>query len=102
GIWAEVFHDRSIRLAPVDTETAHAMIDDLRLLRTARGFRGRPKGDMEGLAQAIVSLSSLALRPELAVGEAEVNPLLVLPEGQGVLAIDALVRVARAAENRGG
>jgi succinyl-CoA synthetase beta subunit len=43
------------------------------------------------LAQAVSALSQLALRPELGVQEAEVNPLLVLPEGQGVLAVDALI-----------
>jgi succinyl-CoA synthetase beta subunit len=37
------------------------------------------------------SLSQLAVRPELGVAEAEVNPLLVMPQGQGVLAVDALV-----------
>lgn len=92
GIWAEVFQDRSIRLAPVDLDTARGMIDEVRLLRTVRGLRGRPRGDLEALARAIVALSRLAVRPELGAREAEVNPLLVLPEGEGVIAIDALVR----------
>lgn len=91
GIWAEVMRDRSIRLAPVSLETAHDMVREVRLLQTVAGLRGKPRGDLDALARAIVQLSQLALRPELRIREAEVNPLMVLAEGQGVLAVDALV-----------
>jgi len=91
GIWAEVLRDRSIRLAPVSVETAHEMISEVNMLKTVTGMRGKEKGDLEALAQAIANLSQLAVRPELAVLEAEVNPLMVMPEGQGVQAVDALV-----------
>ena len=59
--------------------------------RNLVGLRGKPRGDLEALAHAIAALSRLALRPELGVLEAEANPLMVLPEGQGVVAVDALV-----------
>lgn len=91
GIWAEVMRDRSIRLAPVSVATAREMIGEVKMLKTVTGLRGKQKGDLEALAQAISNLSMLALKPELKVQEAEVNPLLVLAEGQGVLAVDALV-----------
>lgn len=91
GIWAEVLRDRSIRLAPVSVATAHEMISEVKTLKTVTGLRGKEKGDLEALAQAIANLSQLAMRPELGVQEAEVNPLMVMPEGQGVLAVDALV-----------
>lgn len=91
GIWAEVARDRSIRLAPVSVETAREMIGEVQALKTVSGLRGKAKGDLEALAQAVSALSQLALRPELRIAEAEVNPLLVLPEGQGVRAVDALV-----------
>lgn len=54
-------------------------------------WHSRPRGDLQALARAVSALSQLALRPELGVSEAEANPLLMLPEGQGVLAVDALV-----------
>ena len=93
GIWAEVLRDRSIRLAPVSREQAQAMITEVRALKVLQGLRGQTPGDLEALAEAIVALSQLALHPELGVTEAEINPLLVMPQGQGVQAVDALVRV---------
>lgn len=91
GIWAEVMRDRSLRLAPVTNAVALQMIDEVVSLRTVAGLRGKAKGDLAALADAIVALSRLAERPDLSILEAEVNPVLILPEGQGVLAVDALV-----------
>lgn len=91
GIWAEVLRDRSIRLAPVNLETAREMVAEVKMLQTVAGLRGKARGDLEALALAVVNLSQLAVRPDLGVAEAEVNPLMVLPEGEGVLAVDALV-----------
>jgi len=91
GIWAEVMRDRSIRLAPVSVQTAREMISEVKMLQTVSGLRGKARGDLEALALAIANLSQLALRPELQVSEAEVNPLMIMPEGQGVMAVDALI-----------
>lgn len=91
GIWAEVSQDRSIRLAPVSAVTAREMIGEVRALKAMTGLRGKPRGDLEALAQTVSALSQLALRPELGVAEAEVNPLLVMEEGKGVMAVDALI-----------
>lgn len=91
GIWAEVSRDRSIRLAPVDLDTAREMIGEVRALKTVSGLRGKQRGDLEALAHTVSALSQLALQPGLRVREAEVNPLMVMPEGEGVLAVDALI-----------
>jgi acyl-CoA synthetase (NDP forming) len=91
GIWAEIARDRSIRLAPVSTEVAWDMIREVRALQAVTGLRGKPKGDLSALAQAISALSQLAVRPELGILEAEVNPMMVMVEGAGVLAVDALM-----------
>lgn len=93
GLYTEIYRDRSLRLAPVDLETADEMIAELRGARTLAGYRGKPKGDLGALARAIVALSRLALADE-PVEEAEVNPLVVLPDGHGVVAVDALVKMA--------
>jgi succinyl-CoA synthetase beta subunit len=50
-------------------------------------------GDLDALAQALVALSQLAMHDGPGVAEAEVNPLIVKPKGEGVVAVDALVRL---------
>lgn len=91
GIWAEIAKDRSIRLAPVSKETAWEMVAEVNALKPLTGLRGKPRGDLDALASAVSALSQLALKPELRIAEAEVNPLLILPEGQGITAVDALI-----------
>lgn len=92
GLLAEIHRDRSIRLAPVDLETAREMVEEVAAFRALRGFRGRAAADLEALAAAVVCMSRLA--QDASVLEAEVNPLIVMAQGQGVVAVDALARVA--------
>jgi acyl-CoA synthetase (NDP forming) len=92
GVLTEIYRDRSVRLAPVTLDIAHEMIAEVKALRALAGYRGKPAGDLDALACALVALSALAADPDVA--EAEVNPLLVRAAGQGVLAVDAVVRLA--------
>jgi acetate---CoA ligase (ADP-forming) len=92
GVFTEIYRDRSLRLAPVDLDTAREMIGEVRGFALLSGYRGKPAGDLDALAQAIAALSRLA--HDAAVLEAEINPLIVRPAGQGVTAVDAVVRVA--------
>jgi acyl-CoA synthetase (NDP forming) len=89
GILTEIYRDRALRLAPVDLATAHDMIDEVRAFAALKGFRGRPKADLDALANAIVAMSRLS--EKLSIVEAEVNPLIV--RADGVLAVDALVKL---------
>lgn len=91
GIFAEVLDDVALRVAPVDETEARAMLRELRGYRLLTGFRGRPQGDLEALANAIVSLSRLATDLEDEIAELDLNPVMVLPAGCGVVAVDALV-----------
>jgi succinyl-CoA synthetase beta subunit len=93
GVLTEAYRDRSLRLAPVDLSTAREMIGEVRGLAPLAGYRGKPNGDLDALAQAIVALSQLAVSSGPSVAEAEINPLIVRPAGQGVVAVDALVRL---------
>ena len=63
GVLTEIERDRSLRLAPVDLATAHEMIAEVRGLKVFTGYRGKPKGDLDALARAIVALSGLAHEP---------------------------------------
>jgi len=91
GVLTEIARDRSLQLAPVDLDIAREMIAEVRGLIPLSGYRGKPKGDLDALAQAIVALSQLA--HDASVAEAEVNPLIVRPAGDGVVAVDALVKM---------
>jgi succinyl-CoA synthetase beta subunit len=91
GVYTEIYRDRSLRLAPVDADMAHEMIAEVRGLKLLAGYRGKPAGDIAALAQTVAALSRLAGDP--AVLEAEVNPLIVRPQGEGVVAVDAVVRM---------
>jgi len=93
GVLTEIARDRSLRLAPIDLATAHEMIGEVRSLIALAGYRGRPAGDLDALAHAIVALSRLA--DDASITEAEINPLIVRPAGEGVVAVDALVKLAR-------
>src|SRR5262249_55625486 len=95
GVLTEISRDRSLRLAPVDLADAHEMIAEVRGLAPLAGYRGRPKGDLDALAPAVVGLSRLA--EDASIAEAEINPLMVLPTGEGVVAVDALVKLAGSA-----
>lgn len=91
GVAAELHRDFSIRAAPVSVETAADMIEEVRGLAILSGYRGLPRGDVDALARAIHALSLLACLPGQPIADAEINPVLVRPEGQGVVAVDGLV-----------
>jgi acyl-CoA synthetase (NDP forming) len=94
GIFTEIYRDRSLRLAPVDRETALEMIDELSISKIFKGFRGRKAADVSALADTVVSFSKLAMSEEFHVVDAEINPLIVRQEGDGVLALDAIVTIS--------
>ena len=81
-------------MAPVTLDGAREMISELAITSVFQGFRNKPHGDLEALAQAIVAMSQLALDNDVTVLDAEINPLIINPVGQGVVAVDALVALA--------
>lgn len=58
------------------------------------GFRGRPKADVDALLSAIVAFTGMASQLGDRLVEAEINPVFVLPERQGVRAADGVVVLA--------
>lgn len=102
GIYTEVLKDVSFRLPPLGLQDAHDMIRELRTWPLLTGVRGRPRADVEALARTIVATARLALDLRDEVDEIEFNPLMVLAEGQGVLAVDALIRCVGRPADAGG
>jgi acyl-CoA synthetase (NDP forming) len=95
GITAELFKDTTMRLLPADggltRADALAMAQELKTWPLLDGFRGRPKADVEALIDAIVAFSRMAAQLGDRLVEAEINPVFVLPQGQGVSAADGVV-----------
>jgi acetyltransferase len=88
GIYVEVLKDVSFRIAPLSVESADAMIREIRSFPLLRGVRGEAPADIEGIRDSLLRLSQIAIDfPEII--EADINPLLVCPEGQGAVAVDA-------------
>jgi len=86
GVYAELLNDTAVALAPVDATQAEELIRSLRGSAILVGARGRPPVDVAAAGEAVAALSRLAAsRPDL--GEIEINPLLVTPDG--ALALDA-------------
>jgi acetyltransferase len=67
------------------------MIGELKAAKLLAGFRGRPAADLDALVAAICGLSDLYLDHRHLLHDIEVNPLIVLPQGKGVRAVDLLV-----------
>ncbi|OWT77112.1 MULTISPECIES: acetate--CoA ligase family protein [unclassified Achromobacter] len=102
GITAELFKDTTMRLLPGDgrglsRDDALEMVRELKTWPLLDGFRGRPKADVAALISAIVAFSRMTAQLGDRLVEAEINPVFVLPEGQGVRAADGVVVLAAAA-----
>ena len=91
GVLAEIYKDASTRIAPVDEREAAEMIAEVKGLAVVRGYRNLPPGDVAALARAIAAFSQLAHESYAEVVEAEINPVLVKRDGDGVVAVDGLV-----------
>jgi acyl-CoA synthetase (NDP forming) len=94
GIYAEILQDTALRLVPLDRGEAEAMVRGLRGWPILAGARGRPAADVDALAEVLVGLSELARCLGDRLRSIDINPLVVLPAGRGVVALDALVELA--------
>jgi acetyl coenzyme A synthetase (ADP forming)-like protein len=92
GIYVEVLKDIAFRIAPLSVEEADAVIRDIRSFPLLRGVRGEAPADIAGIRDGLLRLSQMAIDfPEII--EADINPLLVRPEGQGAVAVDARITI---------
>jgi succinyl-CoA synthetase beta subunit len=92
GIFAEVLGDATFALAPLDRAEALAMVGRLRGRAVLEGARGRPPADVEALADLVAAVSRWALAAGPALASLDLNPVAVLPRGQGCRVLDASLR----------
>ena len=91
GVLVEVLDDVSFRVAPFDEEEAKRMVSELKGRAILEGTRGKGPYDLPALFTALARLSQFAAAHGDAIESIDVNPFLVRPEGQGAIALDALI-----------
>ena len=91
GTFVEVIEDVSFRVAPFGEAEAHRMIAETRAGKVLSGTRGRGPYDVAALAAALSRLSIFAAEHGDRIETAEINPFVVLPEGRGAVALDAVI-----------
>jgi len=93
-VYVELFKDVGFAVAPLTFNDAVEMIESTKAGRLIKGFRGGPVYDLHAVVDTIGRLSQLALdHPQIS--EVEINPLLVMPEGEGVSVLDVRVIVSK-------
>jgi acyl-CoA synthetase (NDP forming) len=105
GAFVEVLRDVSIRVAPISREDALAMIREVRAFPLLDGARGRPRCDLDALADALLALARLAMDARGTLESVDVNPFVAFARGAGpggasALALDAVV-IGRATDPQG-
>ncbi|MFD8724208.1 acetate--CoA ligase family protein [Streptomyces sp. NPDC059629] len=90
GVLVEVLHDAAVRVPPFGEEQARDMLAGLRGRALLDGVRGRPPADREALVEVILRVQRMALELGDRLAELDINPLMVLEQGQGAVALDAL------------
>ena len=94
GVLVEALGAVSRRLCPITPADAREMIAEVKgMERILGGYRGRPEADADALVDALCGLSWMGVDAGDLIAGVDINPLAVLPKGQGVKAIDALVVV---------
>lgn len=91
GIYAEVLNDVAVQAAPVTEDEALAMIRSLKMFPILDGARGQAKADIAAAARSVARLSAFAFRHRDHIADIDMNPILVRPQGQGVVVLDALM-----------
>ena len=94
GTAVEVLADRAVGLPPLNAPLAHALIGRTRVARLLQGWRDVPPADTDAVVGVLTAVSAL-LAEEPRIAELDINPLLA--DAQGVVALDARVRLSAAA-----
>lgn len=93
GIYVEILKDVSFRVAPINEAEARQMISEIRSYQLLLGARGEPPADIKAATECLLRVSQLVTDyPEIV--ELDINPLVLMPEGQGAIALDARMTLA--------
>ncbi|MFG2111357.1 acetate--CoA ligase family protein [Streptomyces sp. NPDC048718] len=90
GVLVEVLDDVAVRVPPFGEREARDMLAELRGRALLDGVRGAPPADVDALVEVVLRVQRMALELDGEMAELDINPLMVLPRGQGAVALDAL------------
>ncbi|GFH36910.1 acetate--CoA ligase family protein [Streptomyces pacificus] len=90
GVLVEVLRDVAVRVPPFGEDEARSMLAELRGSALLDGVRGGPPVDVDALVEVVLRVQRMALELGAQLSELDINPLMVLPRGQGAVALDAL------------
>ncbi|WAL96149.1 acetate--CoA ligase family protein [Streptomyces sp. Je 1-369] len=90
GVLVEVLRDAAVRVPPFGEDQAKAMLSELRGRALLDGVRGAAPADVDALVEVVLRVQRMALELGDDLAELDINPLMVLPRGQGAVALDAL------------
>ncbi|MFH9075144.1 acetate--CoA ligase family protein [Streptomyces alboflavus] len=90
GVLVEVLRDVAVGVPPFGEEEARRMLSSLRGRALLDGVRGAPPADLDALVEVVLRVQRMSLELGDTLAELDINPLLVLPRGQGAVALDAL------------
>lgn len=91
GVFVELFKDAQVRQLPITREDAREMLEAPMLKMLLGGYRGARRSDVEALIDCMLALSTAGLELGDRLGEIDLNPVRVMEEGKGVIALDALI-----------
>jgi acyl-CoA synthetase (NDP forming) len=91
GLMVELMRDSASLLLPTTRERVMQALGELRCAPLFHGFRGAPPADLDAAADVILAVAGMVQADPSSIAELDINPLLLLAEGQGVIAADALV-----------
>ncbi|HYG44172.1 MAG TPA: acetate--CoA ligase family protein [Bordetella sp.] len=94
GKYVEAMQDVALLLPPFSTDDVINKLHGLRIGKLLAGVRGDPRADMQALAEQAVLLGQCALAAGGSLASIDINPVLVGAQGQGAVAVDALVELA--------
>lgn len=92
GILVELIEDAAILTLPTTEDEIRTAISGLKIAKLLDGYRGQPKGDLDALVKTVSAAAGFVIANAATLEELDINPVMVLPEGQGAVAADALIR----------
>ncbi len=92
GILVELIEDAALLTLPTTDAEIRAAISGLKISKLLTGYRGQAKGDIEALVRTVAAAAAFVTANAERLEELDINPVMVLPEGQGAVAADALIR----------